>query len=63
MEGDEMSQVRPACHKPMLIGSEHLLVLYVLHDGPQDDLLHKLLWHHGQTDRSVVYMILLLALF
>ncbi|KAK4828026.1 hypothetical protein QYF61_022803 [Mycteria americana] len=29
----------------MLAGPDHLVVLYVLHNGTQDDLLHNLPWH------------------
>ena len=38
IEGDQVSQAGPAFHKPMLTGPDHLLVLYVPHDGTQDDL-------------------------
>lgn len=39
-EGDQVSQVGPAFHKPMLTGSDYLFVLYMLCDGTQHDLLH-----------------------
>ncbi|KAK4816773.1 hypothetical protein QYF61_022771 [Mycteria americana] len=46
----------------MLTGPDHLVVLYVPHDGTQDDLLRSLPQHRGQTDRPIVPWILLLAL-
>lgn len=38
------------------------VVLYMSHDGTQDDLVHELPWHRGQTNRFVVPHILLLTL-
>lgn len=38
-EGDGVSQVGPAFHKPMLMDSDHLLVPCAWCDGTQDDLL------------------------
>ncbi len=46
----------------MLIGPDHLFVLYIPHDGTQDDLLHNLSQHQDQTDRPVIPLILLPAL-
>jgi len=57
--GDQLSEEKPAFHKPMLIGSGHLIVQYA---GTQK-LLHYLLSHQGQADRLVVPWILLLTLF
>jgi len=45
-----------------LIGSDPMLVLYMLHDSTQDDLFHNLYWHWGQADRPVVPQIFLMAL-
>lgn len=34
MEEDQVSQAEPAFRKPLLAGSDPLVVLHVLHDGP-----------------------------
>ena len=57
-----VSQAGPAFHKPMLTGSDQLVVLCVPCDGTEDDRLHDLPQHHGQADRPVVSQILILAL-
>ncbi|KAK4814695.1 LOW QUALITY PROTEIN: hypothetical protein QYF61_025521 [Mycteria americana] len=46
----------------MLTGPDPLVVLYVPCGGTQDDLLHNLPRHRGQTDGPVIPQILLLAL-
>ena len=46
----------------MLTGPNHLAVLYVLCDGTQEELLHNLPWHWGQTDRPKVPWIFIPAL-
>lgn len=59
MEGDRAGQAGPAIQTCKLAEPDPLVVLYVPHDGTQDDLLHGLPWHPGQTDRTVVVQILL----
>lgn len=39
-----------------------LVVLHISHDGLQDDVLHDLLQHRGQADKSVVPWIFFLIL-
>ncbi|KAK4817510.1 hypothetical protein QYF61_017755 [Mycteria americana] len=67
-KGDQVGQAGPAFHKPVLAGPDHLVVLYVLRDGTQDDLLYNLTRHQvafydhmvGSVDNSgavhVVYL-------
>lgn len=63
IEADQFSQAGPAFHRPMLTGSDLLVVLYMRCDGIQEDLLHDLSWHQGQTDRLLIPQILFPALF
>lgn len=45
IEGDQACQAGPSFPKPMLAGPNSLVALYMLHDGPQGDLLHELPQH------------------
>lgn len=56
IEGDQFGQVGPAFDKPMLAGPDHLIILHVPHDGTQDELLHNLAQHQGETDRPVILL-------
>lgn len=48
---DQVDQAGPASPKPMLAGPDPPVVLYMPHDGTQDDLLHFVLhWHQGHSD-------------
>lgn len=49
------SQARSAFSKSMLIGPDSLIVLYGTCNGTQDDQLHDLPWHQGQTYRPVFH--------
>ena len=49
IEGDQVCQAGPAFHKPVLTGPDRLVALQVPLDDTQDDLLHELPWHRGQT--------------
>jgi len=60
VEGDQVGQVGPAFHEPMLTGPDLLVVLHMPGERTQDESLHNLAQHRGQTDRSVVPRILLL---
>ncbi|KAJ7403530.1 hypothetical protein WISP_150438 [Willisornis vidua] len=47
-DGDQIGQVGPAFHKLVLAGPDLFVVLYMLHDGTGDDLLHDLPWHQDE---------------
>ena len=62
IEGDQVGQVGPAFHEPMVAGPDPLVFLHMPGKYTQDELLHNLAPHQGQADRLVVPGILLPAL-
>ena len=54
IERDQVGQVGPAFHEPVLAGSDPLDVLHMPGEHTQGESLHNLAQHWGQTVRPVV---------
>ena len=63
LEGDQIGQIGPTFHEPMLAGPDPLVVPDMLHNHTPGDLLHDLPQYQGQADRPVILWVLLLAFF
>lgn len=62
IKGDQVCWAGCAFPKPLLAGTDALVILYVLSDPTQDNLLHNPSGKQGQVDTPVVAQIVLAAL-